>query len=135
MSQQHRSGLARWKKWSEYEFAITDSRDGFFLGGCGLNHINRAHQIANLGYWARSSQTKQDVATAAVLLVAQFGFDELKLRRIEIVAAINNKASQRVAEKAGATREGILRNRLVVRDKVYDAVMFSLIPGDLTSNS
>jgi len=33
------------------------------------------------------------------------------------------------AEKAGATREGILRNRLVVRDKVYDAVMFSLIPG------
>jgi len=39
------------------------------------------------------------------------------------------------AEKAGATREGILRNRLVVRDKVYDAVMFSLIPGDLTSNS
>jgi len=70
-----------------------------------------------------------------VLLVARFGFDELKLRRIEIVAAINNKASQRVAEKAGATREGILRNRLVVRDKVYDAVMFSLIPGDLTSNS
>lgn len=70
-----------------------------------------------------------------MLLVARFGFDELKLRRIEIVAAINNKASQRVAEKAGATREGILRNRLVVRDKVYDAVMFSLIPGDLTSNS
>ena len=70
-----------------------------------------------------------------MLLVARFGFDELKLRRIEIVAAINNKASQRVAEKAGATREGILRNRLVVRDKVYDTVMFSLIPGDLTSNS
>jgi len=39
------------------------------------------------------------------------------------------------AEEAAATREGILRNRLVVRDKVYDAVMFSLIPGDLTSNS
>jgi RimJ/RimL family protein N-acetyltransferase len=80
MSQQHRLGLARWKKWSEYEFAITDSRDGFFLGGCGLNHINRAHQIANLGYWARSSRAKQDIATAAVLLVARFGFDELKLR-------------------------------------------------------
>ncbi len=40
-------------------------------------------------------------------------------------------ASQRVAEKAGATREGIERNRHVVREKVYDVIMFSLIPDDL----
>jgi RimJ/RimL family protein N-acetyltransferase len=42
--------------------------------------------------------------------------------------AIENKASQGVAVKAGAMREGILRNRLLLHGKIHDAVMFSLIP-------
>lgn len=72
------------------------------------------------------------MAPAALLLLAGFGFDELKLNRIEIVIATNNQPSQRVAEKVGATREGILRKRLIVRDRIYDAFMYSLIPGDLS---
>ncbi len=78
----------------------------------------------------RTSKTKLGVATSATLLLARFGFDDLKLNRIEIVVAKGNKPSQRVAERVGAFREGILRKRLVVRDRVYDAIMYSLIPGD-----
>ena len=44
---------------------------------------------------------------------------------------MNNAPSQRVAEKVGAIREGIQRNRLVTDDRIDDAVMFSLIPADL----
>ncbi len=121
-----------WEKGTEYDFAITDAKDGSFLGGCGLSHIAQANQIANLGYWVRTSRTKRGVASAAVRLLAQFGLGKLKLNRIEIMAAVGNKASQRVAEKVGATREGILRNRIVVHDRVYDVVMFSVIPKDLT---
>ena len=121
-----------WEQGTQYDFVITDARDGSFLGGCGLNHIDQANLIANLGYWVKTSRTKRGVASAAARLLAQFGFSKLKLNRIEIMAAIGNKASQRVAEKAGARREGILRNRIVVRERVYDAVMFSLIPEDLT---
>jgi RimJ/RimL family protein N-acetyltransferase len=44
--------------------------------------------------------------------------------------ATANAASQRVAEKLGATREGVLRNRILIHDQVHDAVMFSLIPSD-----
>lgn len=121
-----------WEKGTEYDFAIIDSKSGFFIGGCGLNHIDCVNRIANLGYWVRKSRTGQGTAPAVALLLARFGFDELKLNRIEIIAAVNNKASQRVAEKAGATREGILRNRIVVHNKVYDGVVFSLIPQDLT---
>ena len=120
-----------WEEGTEYEFMITDTKDGFFLGGCGLNHVNQAARIANLGYWVRTSRTKGGVASAAVRLLARFGLGELGLSRIEIVVAVGNRASQRVAEKAGATQEGILRNRLVIRDRVYDAVMFSLIPQDI----
>ena len=72
-----------------------------------------------------------DSSTAAVRLTAEFGFRELGLHRVEIVAAVGNDASQRAAQKAGATREGVLRNRIVLRGEVLDAVMFSLIPQDL----
>ena len=104
-----------WEKGTEYEFAIIDAKDGSFLGGCGLNQINYKKRIANLGYWVRTSRTKRGVASAAVRLLAQFGLGKLKLNRIEIMAAVGNKASQRVAEKVGARREGILRKRIVVR--------------------
>ena len=54
----------------------------------------------------------------------------IRLNRLEILTALGNVASQRVAEKAGATREGVLRSRLVERDRVVDATMFSLTARD-----
>ena len=114
-----------------YSFAIFAQEGGRFLGGVGLNFINRVHQMGNLGYWVRTSAVGSGVATSATRLAARFGFEQLGLHRIEIVAAINNIASQRVAEKAGATREGILRKRLLIRGESQNAVLFSLIPGDL----
>jgi RimJ/RimL family protein N-acetyltransferase len=111
-----------------YDFAITDARDGAILGDCGLNDIRKSDKTANLGYWVRTTRTKQGVCTAATLLLADFGFKELKLNRIEILVAVDNLASQRVAVKVGAVREGVLRNRILLHGKIHDAVMFSLIP-------
>ena len=121
----------KWEKGTDYHFAIFDSGNDTFLGGCGLNSIGCVNRVANLGYWVRTGRTRRGIATESTLLLARFGFDRLNLNRIEIVVAVGNKASQRVAEKAGAIREGIMRNRLVVHDKLYDVVMFSLIPRDL----
>ena len=109
---------------TEYNFAILDSSAGF-LGGCGLNQINRVHRIANLGYWVRTSALGRGVASAAVEQLAQFAFAETDLVRLEIVCAVGNEASQRVAEKAGATREGVLRDRLCLHGRPRDAVMYS----------
>jgi ribosomal-protein-serine acetyltransferase len=132
---------ARWREGTEYGFVITDAGGGSFLGGCGMEYINPVNRIVSLGYWVRTSRTRQGVASTATRLLTRFGFEELKLNRIEIIASIDNQASQRVAEKTGAIREGVLRNRLVVRElvpdtRVYrdrssDAVVFSLIPQDL----
>jgi ribosomal-protein-serine acetyltransferase len=120
-----------WKKGASYDFAILDVRDGGYLGGCGLNAIDTENLRANLGYWVRTSCTKRGVATTATLLLAEWGFKELALNRIEILVATGNTRSQRVAEKVGAQREGILRKRIVVRNKIHDAIMYSLIPGDI----
>ncbi len=119
-----------WAQGTEYDFVMTDPAHGRLLGGCGINTLNRANRFANLGYWVRTERTRRGVATAAARCVAAFGFRELGLIRIELVVATANTASQRVAEKLGATREGVLRNRILVRDQMHDAVMFSLIPSD-----
>ena len=120
-------------KWGQddYVFAIFDPKVNSLLGGGSLRIIDKAFGIADLDYWVRTSRTKQGIATAATFLLARFGFNELKLNRVEIDCGVDNKASQRVAEKAGATREGVLRNRLVVNGKTGDSVMFSLIPQDI----
>lgn len=120
-----------WKKGTEYNYAIFDVKEGTFLGGCGFNHIDNVNKCANLGYWVRTGQAGQGVAATATLLLSKWGFKELGLNRIEIGVATDNKRSLRVAEKVGAHREGILRKRIVVGEKVYDAVMFSLVRGDI----
>jgi len=112
----------------EYTFAILGS-DGRFLGGCGLNQINRIHRFANLGYWVRTSATRHGVATEAVRQVAEFAFGNTDLVRLEIVCAVGNDPSQRVAERAGAVREGVLRHRLLLHGQPVDAVMYSLVRG------
>jgi ribosomal-protein-serine acetyltransferase len=116
-----------------YSFAVFEKSTGTFVGGVGLNFINRVHQFANLGYWVRTSVTGRGFATRATRLAARFGFAQLGFRRIEIVAAVNNVASQRVAEKAGAIREGVARKRLLIHGESHDAVLYSLVPADFGS--
>jgi ribosomal-protein-serine acetyltransferase len=119
-----------WKNDTDYGFGIFDAKTGKFLGGVGLSQVNRIHQMANLGYWVRTSCAGRGVASSAARLAARFALEELKLHRVEILAATGNLASQRVAEKAGATREGVLRKRLLVKGQVQDAVLYSLVPED-----
>ena len=120
----------RWEQGLQYGFAITDPQTGRFLGGASLNHINNTTRLANLSYWVRTSATGQGVATRATRLIGEFGVKQLGLLRAEIVVAVGNEPSLRVAQKCGAQREGVLRNRLIVREKVYDAVMHALTPQD-----
>ncbi len=93
----------------EYTFVILERGGEVLLGGCGLNQLDWQNRRANLGYWIRRSSWGRGVAAGAARLVAEFGFRELQLDRIEIIAATENIASQRVAEKIGSAREGIAR--------------------------
>ncbi len=122
---------AQWDKREHFSFAICDGDEGEFLGSIGLSHLNAAHRFANVGYWVRTARAGRGVATAATRLMARWAFTELELNRLELVVAVNNKPSQRVAEKAGAKREGILRQRLVLGGQRLDAFVYSLVPQDL----
>ena len=118
----------------EFQFAIV-AADGQYLGGCGLNQVDPLHRRANLGYWVRTSATRRGAASRAVRLLAAWAFGNTDLVRLEIVAAVENQSSIRVAEKAGAIREGIARSRLIVHGAAHDAAVFSITRGDFGPES
>jgi len=120
----------RWADGTYFGFAVTQARSRLFLGVCSLSHIHPVYRFCNLGYWIRSSQRGQGFAGRAARLAARYAFEQLGLVRAEIVIALGNRASQRVAEKIGAHCEGVLLNRMLVHCQVCDALMYSLVPSD-----
>ena len=125
--------LRWWENQSEFPFGIFDATDGSYIGNVGVNHIVRPHRYANLGYWVRTSRTRQGLAARATRLAARYGFETVGLTRIEIVANPDNLGSRRVAEKAGARLEAIVRNRIVMHGRPLPAVLYSLVPEDLSA--
>ena len=117
-----------WRRGEHFGFAAFDAKTAQFLGAAGLNQRNREHNFMNLGYWVRASQQGNGVAVRAARLVTAFGFGQIGLTRIEIVTALDNRESRRVAEKSGAVFEAIARNRLVDRGNPIDAALYALVP-------
>ena len=119
-----------WSSGTLYAFAITDAHSGEFLGGCSLSNIHPVYHFCNLGYWIRTSRHGKGIAGHAARLAARFAFEKVNLVRTEIVIAVGNEASKRVAKKAGAHDEGILLNRIIIGTQICNAHMFSLLPSD-----
>jgi ribosomal-protein-serine acetyltransferase len=119
---------ARWEEHTFYAFAITRGEE--VLGGCTLSSLHPIYHFCNLGYWVRASCRGHGIAGRAAQLVSRFAFEQLGLIRVEIVIAVGNHASLRVAEKLKAHDEGVLLNRMVIGKSIYDAHMFSLLPSD-----
>jgi RimJ/RimL family protein N-acetyltransferase len=111
-------------------FAITDAETGEVIGSIEMR-INRM-LTGHIGYWLAAQARGRGLTADALLALSRWGFDALGLGRVELVTDPDNIASQRVAEKAGFTREGMLRSILVNRDgSRRDGVMFSLLPEEL----
>lgn len=123
-----------WEARREFPFGIVD-RSGELLGGVGLSQVDRANNRANLGYWVAAAHRGKGVASIAARLAARTGFEQLGFTRIEIVVLVDNIASHQVAEKLGATRETEARNRLLFHGHPANAVVYSLVPGDLADRA
>ena len=119
-----------WTEERAHEFAVTGA-DGGLLGGVGVNQINRLHRFANLGYWVRTSAARRGVTSAAARAVARWALATLDIHRLEIVVGVGNVASEGVAARIGAHREGVLRGRLHSGERAMDATMFSLLAADV----
>ncbi|WP_396268873.1 GNAT family N-acetyltransferase [Ideonella sp.] len=107
-----------------HEFGIF-TLDGQFVGGCGLNQFNAPNKFCNLGYWVRDFKQRMGAATAATLALRDLALGKLGQARVEIVVAEGNEPSLAVARKAGATHEGLARQRLQLHGQAVDAHVFA----------
>ena len=123
-----------WLTGDSTNFAIfVDGIEGA-TGGLGLHWNEREHGVAEVGYWVAADARGRGAATAATRLAARWAFEAAPdLERLQLRADEQNVASNRVADKAGFTREGVLRSsRYNVRlRRRVDFVIWSLLRDEL----
>lgn len=110
-------------------FAIVSSTDEL-LGSVSLLRLDWQHLRGEVGYWLAHEARRRGHATRALRLICAWGFDALGLERIELLAATGNRPSQRVAERAGFTREAVLRSYFRAKDGYLDMVAYGLLAGE-----
>jgi RimJ/RimL family protein N-acetyltransferase len=110
-------------------FAVVGADDDLLVGQAGVA-IDWERRSGETFYWVAAAARGRGVATTALCLVSTWAFRSLGLARLELFADPHNTASQRVAERAGYVREGILRSHQPFKDRRMDSVVFSRLPSD-----
>jgi ribosomal-protein-alanine N-acetyltransferase len=112
-------------------FAIaTGAEEALLLGSISLMRFSWEDARAEIGYWLAPEARGQGHATRAARLICAWGFRQLRLERIELLAATGNPASQRVAERTGFVREAILRSHTLGAAGRQDMVAYGLLAGE-----
>lgn len=129
-----RSSEEGWRAWTQTNFAILLADHEGAVGSVGVGWAGVEEGVAEVGYWVAAEARRRGVATTATRLVAEWAFStEPRLERLQLRADVENVASNRVAERAGFTREGVLRSsrRNLRLGRRIDLVMWSLLRGEL----
>jgi ribosomal-protein-serine acetyltransferase len=113
-----------------FEYVIVERAGGLVVGIASLHRLDWSRLSAGLGYWIRASRQGRGYATEAARALVEYGFAELRLHRIEAHVALENRASQRVPEKLGFTREGVARENEYINGHWLDHIQYSILTSD-----
>ncbi|MFS0783101.1 GNAT family N-acetyltransferase [Bacillus sp. 1P06AnD] len=114
-------GIAGAEKGTLYSFGVFLKEDGNLIGSIALSEVVRGDlQSGWIGYSLDKKQNGCGYTTEAVLLAVDYGFNELKLHRIEAGVMPHNIPSIRVLEKAGFHKEGIAKENVRINGKWED---------------
>ena len=108
---------------------VFHAQTGALLGGCGFRGLEA--ERTEFGYWVASAQRGRGIAPRALTLLVRWVVEHTGAKRLQLHADVENIASQRVAEKAGFTREGVQRSWMEIRGERRDMVSYSLLPDEI----
>ncbi|MFD2115170.1 GNAT family N-acetyltransferase [Paenibacillus yanchengensis] len=109
---------------------LLHKESGQFLGGSGLHRMDWHARTFEIGYWVRTSFAKQGYITEAVQAITTYAIGQLQANRVEIRCDSRNTRSALVAERAGFSLEGILRNDTYhVDGSLRNTMVFSKVRG------
>ena len=115
---------------SGIRWGITLKNSSKVIGSCGfLNRIPK-HYRAEVGYEISKDYWGKGIASEALEAVVKYGYHHLQLERIEALIEPANVASQKLVEKQGFLKEGLLRHYEFARGKFDDLYMYSIIKAD-----
>jgi RimJ/RimL family protein N-acetyltransferase len=110
-----------------FDFAVTEAGKDVSLGAVIASRRHRDNY--EVAYLAGEEGRGRGVMTRAVRLLCDWLLDE-GVGRIELRTHPGNDASQKLAERAGFTREGMERKSIWLHDERHDAIVWSLLPTD-----
>lgn len=117
----------RYRFGSFYDWGIELKRNGKMIGTCGFTSFNTDNNSAEIGYVLNNEYWGQGIAAEAASKVIEFGFDALRLNRIEAKYMVGNERSRKVMEKIGMSFEGIARESVFVKSKYVSVGVCSIL--------
>lgn len=109
--------------------AALDVRTGEVIGAGMLHHLDTERRIVEIGYFVLPKARGRGVATTIARALAEHAFS-VGVERVAAYVNVGNTASERVLERAGFTREGVVRSMPKPDGKRVDKTLFSLLPGE-----
>jgi RimJ/RimL family protein N-acetyltransferase len=110
-------------------FAALDG-DGRFVGLALAPTIDREGAEVELGYIVPAHARGRGVASEMLRQLTRWAFDEAGALRIVLIIDVENVASERVAERCGYVREGVMRSSYLKQGIRIDAAVWSRLPTD-----
>ncbi|WP_267740754.1 GNAT family N-acetyltransferase [Myroides injenensis] len=108
-------------------WAITLNGSDELIGTCGFHNFSIENNRAEIGYDLHPMYWGKGIMTEAISSIIEYGFDVLKLHRIEAFIDPANHASRRLLQKNGLEVEGVLRDYFFEKERFVDAEMLSIL--------
>lgn len=100
--------------------------DGALSGAIGLS-VDPLTNSSEIGYWLGEDYEGRGIVTRSCARFFDFAFDELRLHRMSLSAAVENARSRAVAQRLGMREEGVHRDAGRVADGYLDLVWYGML--------
>jgi ribosomal-protein-alanine N-acetyltransferase len=111
-----------------FGFLLVLKENNETIGRAGYHNWYSRHKRAELGYGlSKEEHKRKGYMNEAITRIISYGFEILKLNRIEAFVGPENTASLSIVKRHGFTQEGYLKQHFVNEGKTYDSVSFALL--------
>lgn len=110
-------------------FAIVIKKDPvrLMVGALGAHWASQPNGTMELGYSLAEPYWGRGFVAEAARAVIRFVFTEYAVERLQARVFVGNDASDRVLQKLGFTREGVMRSAVLRRGQWWDIAIWSLL--------
>ncbi|MFI7018028.1 GNAT family N-acetyltransferase [Streptomyces sp. NPDC050164] len=119
-----------WEEEREAQWAVVDADSDRLLGRVALREIRLDDGVAEVAYWTAPAARGRGVAARATTALARWALDEIGFHRLELLHAVRNEASCRVASRTGFALEGTKRSAILHPDGWHDMHLHARVRGD-----